>query len=363
MKNIDKIYCFNNSTENSEFEKITTLTVGTEISTKGSIIYNEGSLLTNYIYREDGTYDLVYTIIDVFGNEESYKENDGVLPTLFLNPSLENYVSVIPYHPTKELEISIPIFNRENIEIPKGNRPFVGNFIGVSNKYSLFYDVDMWSDTKPDKLLAIEFKEKGIKKKYNVKVPLPRNNKIFINNDEIHLLSIDKNGWLHRQIDEKGNEIRKRNIKSTRSFFWQILSLSFEEDSYILSEKKGKIHIETITRECTCITQEVADIKDEFFNTWQPIKISEHTFVTRFNGEFGNGWLTTRKNELLELYYSKDVKGFKEIKTGRTLLLSEDNLVISSLNKTKENNYSVILYPMTDRETKNKIIILNKKLK
>src|SRR5690606_12259415 len=123
-----------------------------------------------YIYKSDGTYHLVYTLVDTDGEIQSFVEDDGILPTLFLAPDQENYVSVVPYHLDKELEVSIPIFKREGMEQPKGNRPFTGNFIGTSNEFSIFFDVDIWSDKKPDKLLAIEFKSGAIKRKHNIKV-------------------------------------------------------------------------------------------------------------------------------------------------------------------------------------------------
>ena len=79
-----------------------------------------------------------------------------------------------------------------------------------------------------------------IKKKHNIKVPLPRNNKVFIENNEIHLLSTYGNVWLHRQIDELGNLKRERKIKPSQDYFWQILSVSFTKNSYILCEENGK---------------------------------------------------------------------------------------------------------------------------
>lgn len=364
MKNVDEINPFKSSIKKTDVGTLTILKTEMKISAKGSISYGEKSLLTNYIDTKEGTYNLVYTIVDIEGNTESFVEDDGILPTLFLSPNEKNYVSVVPYHPDKELEISIPVFNRENIEIPKANKPFTGEFIGSSNQFSILYDVDIWSDKKPDKLLAIEFKDQAIKKKYNIKIPIPRNNKIFISNNEIHLLSKDSNGWLHRQIDEKGKLIKDRMIKSSKDFFWEILSLSFEQNSYILCEKNGKISIERISINETSEHIELIDIKDRFYNTWRPVKISKNTFVTRFNGEFGKGWFTTKKDRLLEFFYNIGQKGFKNLLTNEVLQIETDKWVISSINKTTDNNYAVIFYPMNDQKIKNNtLVILNRGIK
>ncbi|MDR6514603.1 hypothetical protein [Chryseobacterium camelliae] len=364
MKNIAQINVFQSTIRRTESGILTNLVANFRISAKESISFGDKTLLTNYIYNKDENYHLVYTVIDNDGTEKSFVEDDGILPTLFLSPNQENYVSIVPYDPDKELEISISVFNRENIDVPKKNRPFVGDFIGTSNQYSIFHNADIWSDTKPDKLLSIEFKNGVIKKKHNIKLALPRNNKIFIQNNEIHLLARDKANWIHRQIEELGNLIRERTIKPIHNFFWQILSLSFEENSYILCEQKGKISLEVISPQNVCSTVDLIEIKDQFYNTWQPVKISEDTYITRFTNELGNGWITTKKEQLLELFYNKGEKGYENLVTGEVIEMSNHNLIISSVNKTKENAYAVVFYPQTkDSASNNELIILNREIK
>jgi len=364
MKNIEKINLFKSTTQITKFGNVTTLITGVGISAHGSIAYKGKTLLANYVYKDSDTYHLVYTTIDNDGKIESFVEPDGILPTLFLSPEKENYVSVVPYHPDKELEISIPVFNREKTELPTGNRPFLGDFIGTSNQFSIFYDVDSWSKSKPDKLLVIEFKNGVIKKKHQAKIGLPRNNKVFISNHEIHLLAKDESGWLHRQIDEKGNEIRNRRIYTNQHFFREIISLSFDRDSYLLAEEDGKIFMEKIAIDGNGEPIELMDITDAFYNTWRPVKVSENTFVTRFNGEFGNGWFTTRNEQLLEIFYSKGQQGYRDLLTNDVWLTDKEDLNISSINKTTENAYSVVLYPKTDRKIRNnELIILNRSIK
>lgn len=364
MENINKTSPFKSVIKKTVSGILTILDTDIEISTKDSISLKDKSILANYIYKDDHSYNLVYTIIDIDGNDESYVENDGILPTLFLSPKQENYVSIITYHPNKEVEISIPIFNREGIEIPKGNRSFTGKFIGVSNQFSIFHDVDIFSDSKPDKLLAIEFKENSIKKKHTIKIPLPKNNRIFISANEIHLLAIENSVWLHRQIDEKGNVLKERKLKANSKRFNQILNLSFNESSYILYQEKGKLYVEEISSDEICIQKQLLNFKDTFYNTWQPEKIGEGTFVIRFNTEYGNGWFTLKKDNLLEFFYSKDVKGYKNILTNEILEIETNKLAISSLNKTKENSYLVVFYPLVERGIRNnRLITLNREIK
>ncbi|MBK8808011.1 MAG: hypothetical protein IPO21_15725 [Bacteroidales bacterium] len=364
MKNNNKTNSLKSEIKQTSFGILTTLITDIEISAKDSISCNGKTLLANYVSKKNSKYNLVYTIVDSEGNSESFIEDEGILPTLFLSPNKENYVSVVPYNPDKELEISIPVFNRENTELPIGNRPFTGRFIGTSNQFSIFHEVDVFSDIKPDKLVAIEFKNDVIKKKHNIKVALPRNNNIFISNNEIHLLAHDGSRWLHRQINEKGEEIKNRKLDTKQEDYLQILSLSFCQNSYLLAQKEGNVIIEKITIDGNVEVVELIDITDPFFNTWQPVEIAENTYVTRFNNEFGNGWFTIKDDQLLEFFYSKKEKGYKNLLTNDFLQMDSDNLIISSITKTTENCYAIVFYPMTEQHTKNnKLIILNHKIK
>lgn len=362
MKNLDKVAPYTSSIAQGDLGTMTTLVAEGGISAKDSISFGKKTLLTNYVYEKNGTYKLIYTTVEIDGNIDNYVEDDGILPTLFLSPDQENYVSVIPYHPDKELEISIPIFHREDVEIPKGNRPFTANFIGTTGSYSIFHDVD-FDDKKPDKILAIEFINGKLKKKNNVKIPLPANNRIAISNKTIHLLANDGSHILHREIDEKGNVTRHREIDANDIYVLQILSSSFDKDSYLLAQEKDKIIIEKIDADGASEIIELVDFADPLFNTWQPVKIADDTFVTRFNSEFGNGWLTTKNDQLLEIFYSKGEQGYRNLLTNEVLPIQRDNLIISSINKTTEHGYAVVLYPMPgDKSGNAELIVLNRRL-
>ena len=362
MNNLSPVQPFQASVTATSHGVLTTLTVDTSLSAKESIVSDEKSLLTNYVYRKDGTYQLVYTVVDRDGQAEHFAEDDGILPTLFLSPRQQAWVSIVPYHPDKELEISIPVFQREQVEAPKGNRPFVGDFIGCTQTAAIFHDAD-WSDTKPDKMLVMRFENGLLKKKSNLKLALPGNNKVVVNCAGIALLAHVGDDWLHREIDEQGNELRRRSIAAKGLYGLQILALSFDGDSYLLAQHAGSIVIVKIDMAGNSEIITLIAFEDEFFNTWRPEAIGDDTFVTRFNCEFGNGWLTTRKDQLLELYYSKDERGYRNLLNGEVLPLPHDNLVISSLNRTAQQAYAVVLYPMAgDDDSPRQLLILNRTL-
>lgn len=360
MKNISPVQPFEASVTTTGHGVLTTLTVATSLSARESIASGENCLLTNYVYREDGTYQLVYTLVDRDGRAEHFAEDDGILPTLFLGPQRQAWVSIVPYHPDKELEISIPVFRREQVELPKGSRPFVGDFIGSTDTAAIFHDAD-WSDTKPDRMLVMQFENGLLKKKSNFKLALPGNNKVALTGSAMQLLAHVDDNWLHREIDEQGNELRRRSIAANGMYGLQILSLSFDGDSCLLAQHAGQLVIVKIDMAGNSEIIKLIAFEDEFFNTWRPEAIGDDTFVTRFNCEFGNGWLTTRKDRLLELYYSKGENGYRNLLNGEVLQLPHDKLLISSLNRTARQSYAVVLYPMAgDDQNVKQLLILNR---
>ena len=342
---------------------ITKLIANVAIGGHGNIEWDNKTVLANYIYKKDETYELVYSIIDFNGNVMgNYAENEGILPTLFKNPKNELYVSVVPYHPDKELEISIPLFNRTSIQEPKPNRPFPGKYIGNINQSSIFHDIDIFSDKKQDKLLNIEFKDENIKKKHTIKVEFPKDNKIFMVNNEIHLFAKDKSVYIHRQIDEFGKELKRRKVNLDEFWCREILSLSFTDNSCLITDNGGKIALLEIDSKGKYKSNELIDIGDEIYNTWKPVEIGDNCFVIQFNTEFGDGWFTIKGNELVEFYYGKGDKGYKNILTNKIIDMGNNDLILDGINKTENNNYAVIFYNNVENEEQNKkIIILNKK--
>lgn len=329
------------------------LTNLTELAVRDSIQTNNGTIIALNYYHENESYDLVYCVIDVEGHTQSFVENDGILPTLFLSPDQQNYISIQPYDPDKDLEISIPLFNRGHVDTPKANRPFVGDFIGTTQQHAVFFHHDIWSDTKPDKLLIIDFKNNAVNKKKNIKLELPRTNSIVVQNNQIHLLAIDGKSWNHREIDSNGKVLKQRFIQVAQKNFSEIISLSFEENSYILCHDKNTIFVQTISPDHECKRTELIEFTDPIYNTWRAKNITEDIVVIQFNTEFGNGWMTIQGDHLLEFYYSKNIKGYRNLLDGSVLEIDNERIIISAINKTKYGAYAVVMYPMVDRNAKN----------
>ena len=332
-----------------ESTRLSTFSKNTALSVQDQSQADQGTLVALYDYAADGTYQLVYCVIDKLGSLHTFVEDDGVLPTLFLSPKQQNFVSIVPYHPDKEMEISIPIFQREQVALPKANRPFLGDFIGTTAQHAIFFHSDIWSDSKPDKMLVMDFKNGAVNKKKNVKIELPRQNKISVENDQIHLLASAGKNWHHRQIDVVGNIIQQRLIAPSQKHFMQILTLSFTQDSYILCRDKTQFFLEKISPENVSQRIDLLEFKDQIYNTWQAVKVAEQTYVIQFNTEFGNGWITIQHEQIVELFYSKGVRGYKNLLNDQVLTIEHDHIIISGINQTTDEAYAVVMYPQTEK--------------
>jgi hypothetical protein len=351
-------------TINVECGVITILMASTGISCRGNIGWDNKTVLTNYVYKKDETYDLVYSIIDIDGKiQRNYLENNGILPTLFKSPDNELYVSIVVYDPDKELEMSVPVLNRKSFEIPKPNRPFSGKYFGNINQSCIFYDIDIFSDKKQDKLLNIEFKNGIIKKKHNIKIDFPKDNKIYIRNNEIHLLGKDKNLYIHRQIDEFGKEIKQRKINLGTLWCREVFELKFDNISSMLCNDNGKIMLLEVDENGKINVKNLIDIGDQIYNTWKPIEIGNNSYVIQYNTGFGNGWFTIKEKELVEVYYGKGGKGYKNLLTNKIIDMGNNDLILYGINETEINKYAIVFYGNAKNLKNNKeIIILNKNI-
>ena len=357
-----------NLTEYTDFEiKITKTNNGilTLLSSKKymsttveNIEWNNKTVIARNVYNKDKTYKVVYSIIDSEGNVlNSYLENAGILPRLFKSPDNELYVSLTICRSDKDFEISVPLIERLAAKEQKPSKEFAGKYIGNINQSSIFFDIDIFSEKKQDKMLNLEFKNGTVNKRHLVKIDFPKDNKMYIHNNEIHLLQND----LHRQIDEFGKELKKRKVELGDYWCRALLALSFEEESCFISDENGKITLVIIEKTGKSKIKDLIDIKDEIFNMFQPVKIAEGLFVIVYNTEFGNGWFTLKDNNLIDFYYDKGGLGYKNLLTNEILKIGSNNLIINGINKTAENGYAVVFSNNTKNPDKNtEIFILNK---
>jgi len=323
------------------------------------------SIVATYVYEKNQNYQLIYLIIDSNGAVNNIlHETEGILPSLFKSPKNEVWISLMPYHPDKDMEISIPFFNRTPFELPKPNRPFAGKYFGTYDNSAFFIFCDSFSQGKADKLLRIEFKDSTIKKKHNIKIELPSQNSAIIVDNQIHLLARVKSMLTHRLIDETGKTLQQREIPYGDYNSTEIISLDFAKASTILATKDDSLYLITILPNGEISEKVLLKIDSQFYYLWSGIELSENTKLYRFTHENGNGWFVMRNNEIIECFMNNPDQAYTNPLNKQVIDLEFKDLILSGANKTKENAYALTFYPRTENREPNKtIIVLNRDLK
>ncbi|MHC5309587.1 hypothetical protein ACYSNM_05885 [Myroides sp. LJL116] len=339
--------------EQTSFGLITTIKVPFAIQAKGSCWSNQGLLLANYVYSQatdNSDFKLVYTIIDQQGQTKEVVEDKGTLPCFFISPNKESFVSVVMHEGEKDFAFCKPVFSPNEIGF-KTNKDFKGRFIGTTSNSSIFYEVDLWKEAKTDTMRVIHFEDNTIVKETKVAIALPKDNKVCVTGNTIQLITEIEQGWLHREIDQNGKELRRRVLEFDIPFVHEALALSFEGNSYLLCEEDGEIGLVEIDEQGQGMYIDLFDIKDEFFGTWHPQKINQDTTAVQFTTEFGNGWLVVQKDSLLELFYNKNKSGYTNVLNKEVLNIDNNDLVLSSISPIEENKFGIVFYPRKPRKT------------
>lgn len=351
--------------EKTPFGLITTIKTPFAINAVDSCWSKRGILLLNYILENAGesiSSQLVYTFVNEEGELKEVEGGKDTLPMLFINPEKENYV-LLQQEEDEQLCILSVADSLQKKQIVQCEKSDNEKFIGIINSHSVFYGVDIWDENKEDTLFAIKFKNNEIQEEQLQKIPFPKGNKISVVHDEIHLITEVESGWLHRQLNEKGKELKRRILAFDLPFVHEALALSFVHNSYLLTEENGEIGIVDIDVNGNCSYGKLYDIGDEFFGTWSPVQIEDNTNIVQFTTEFGNGWLVVKEDELLELFYNKNKQGYKNLLTDEVLFIGNNDLTMSSISPMKENKFGIVFHPRKRRkEYYNEIYILQREL-
>jgi len=312
------------------------------------------------LYEKNETYRTIYALINTQGETtDILHETAGIMPALFFSPTGELWVSVTPYHPDKELEITIPFRNRAANPDPKPNRPFVGDYAGTTDTCALFHSEDIFSDTKPDKLLRIDFKDGKLKAKKNFKIPLPKGNAPLIQDNQLHLFRyFGINGILHRTLDMDATVLSEQTMPLPDADYSHFKIYKIENDRYYyFAFRENQVCAGNVTPDGKK-TEEIIKTGIEMFNLFKPVPLGKNTFLFQFNYETGNGWAVVQNDRIKHLYTGGS-DGYKDHITSETVPLRGD-LILSGISAPAGDTYSIVFYPNTKPKTE--AYVLTKKL-
>jgi hypothetical protein len=341
---------------------LTTVKYPQGISVQFSQVAKDGQTVFAVHFEEkDGTYRVAYVLVNADGEiADILHETAGIQPTLFFSPAGDLWTSVTPYYPDKDVEITVPFRNRTNFPEPKTNRQFPGKYAGTTATAALFHDEDIFSDTKPDKLLRIDFKDGKLKAKKNLKIPMPKGNHVVVDGNTIHLYRFEGiKSILYRILDHDANVLSEQKIAhpTNTGAHLRILKIADQKLHYFAFDKRfayaGTLTFDGVKSE------EKLQTDIAVYNIFEPVKINGCTFAVRFNWETGNGWAIIQNDTLKNFFIEKET-GYQCLVTGETLPLPK-NLTLWAISAPDENTYSIVFYPNTERtEKKEEFYILNK---
>lgn len=331
-----------------------------------------------------------YCVIDLDANKvDYYLENEGedpecedptlLLANMFIGPDYQPYTLLEVNQFKKKSNVIIPLLNRQYTVLPytvlpKSIRLANGDFKGVVNQSSIFYhivdSVSYETYRQPDQLTLLKLKHNGVYTFRQNEIPLPKSNHFFIHpsNNEFHLLAPapGEDGWLHRQIDEKGNIINSRIIKVDKGFYPnRALVLSFSETSRVLSlNGENLIYLITISPEGK-IKQDVLFQHEHIIQyIHDSIQISEHTYVVIFSDtNYTLNWITIRHDEVIEGFIQHQDGHFLNVLTQETFQLSQRKLRILKIIKIQDDKYGIIfLYQHYETDGLTELIVMSRKI-
>ena len=348
--------------ERVAFGLITTIEVPTSLVAKGSCVHEKELLVATHelVNEEKQEEKVVYHLVDAQGNITRKEEAKGMSPIFFTNPTGKAYVALhVEEGGVEQVKLS-SLDGQQSLLI---TTPLRGNFIGATATSAIFYYEDIWDEKQLDVMTVVHFEGDRMVGVESIEIKGPKNNKISVSKGEIHIITENEEGWLHRQIDETGATLKSRVLDFDFPFVHEALGLSFSSSSYLLCEENGEIGLVEITAAGEGMYAELFDLGDEFFGTWIPQVLDQDTRAIQFTTEFGNGWLVVRADQLVELFYNKHKRGYVNLITEEVLSIDTNELVLSGINALSADKLGVVFHPRTTRKAPyQKVFVLQHQL-
>jgi hypothetical protein len=323
---------------------------------EGTIHNNHISLLNNNFFYSVKIYkgtisSNLYLELDSAGNVIRFlKETEGTLPELFIAPNNEVWSINTCLDDSKDMEIAMPIANRSDMKQVYKYRSFVGEWLGNIEKTVIFFNDDLFGK-KPDQICKLEFMKKDIVKRKIVKIPLPKLNKICIDqHGGLQMIAWHEGNLLHRNINLNGDVLEERIIDPGNLQEVVPIRLSFNDDTELLGFNNNFLYDITVKPTGEIIQNKLIELDTEntFYNIWTLQLIESHKCIIRFNGEKFNGWAVIDTNRVTECFINyEDSSYYKDIISNMVIELprsDKNNFVISGLSVNKKDTYQVAIY-------------------
>jgi hypothetical protein len=283
-------------------------------SHQGQVVVGDTLWLTGNAYKDPAlTYDTVY--IGLGADERVLKEDQGVLPTMFVGPDGRLWAVVTNPYGDRDCEVVRPVGGRPH----KGRRPFVGTPLWLDGNVLVLLNSDAFSD-KPDRWLRYDL---GDEKAKILKLPPPGRGKFLRNDQGIQCLA----GMTHRLLSPTGEVLRERALPLERLGV-QPVDLRFDGTSTAAAHDGQIWWWLTIGGDGSVTRKEIA--KRAFYTLFPPERVTD-TLVFRYVDETGNGWVCVRDGTLISSVHSTET-GYVDGAGQTVIALPSARWVLSGLS-------------------------------
>lgn len=314
-------------------------------------------------------------------------EEEGVPYDLFEAPDHEPWC-MIGYTKASVSNkiVCLPLSHRENISECKEMRS-VSEHIFTQGEKVLAY-TDGTFNKKPTKLSEYKFNKDGkFKSIKRTKIEEPKVNRCLNNEEGIHAFSyVEDNMVIHRLLDYKGTEIKRREMQADGIFF----SASFEKNSCTILYKD---HVEIKGNPidgmnyCVMMPSEifyiVYDLHGRKIEEKKLFELNELCYVTSITStkldedtyafnivygsdygpvRFGNGWFVVSSGELKECWLqNREKNGYLDLVTGKTMRFNMENMILHKV-KACGNGYAIYFDGIREGKCRNRAAVLVKNI-
>ena len=255
----------------------------------GQVVVGDTLWLTGNAYKDPVTYDTVY--VGLGGDERVVKEDQGVLPTMFVGPDGKLWGVVTNPYGDRDCEVVRPVGGHPH----KGRKPFVGTPLWLDGNALVLLKVDPFSPDKPDRWMRYDL---ATEKAKVIKLPPPGGGKFLRNEEGIQCLARTQ----HRLLSPTGDVLRERAL-ALEGLAVQPVDLRFGYTSTAVANDREALWWLTIGADGTVARKE---LKTGPFYTLYPPQLAAEMLVVHYVDETGNGWVCIRDGQLISSVHSTE---------------------------------------------------------
>jgi hypothetical protein len=258
--------------------ELSIITGPTGLSHHGQLVVGTSLFVTGNAYKTDSLYDTVY--VELFGEDRSIREDQGVLPSMFVGPDGALWAVVTNPYGDRDTEVVRAVGG----PVKKPRAPFVGEPLWLDGDILVRVKGSSFDPHKPDRMMRYDLRTE---KAQTFTIPLPALGRYLRSADGIHCVARTS----HRLLSPKGEVLRERTL-DVGELMVEPVDLSFEAESTLIGANREAMWWLTVSPDGSTKRREL--VKGNFYSLYPPERAGD-AIVVRYVDERGNGWVSLKE--------------------------------------------------------------------